>query len=361
MNKIYALILPILGITSATYSMDNNNNALADNVYQGTLITAQNIAELARAPQSVVQSFEEFNQKHPALCTVLTKFEPIHFKENHTQAAQALKDSNIANLSSHGNFIFALPNNPNLIAQVAGQRSRIFNISANLNGIGNGWNHCANKWCQNQNLDELKDADPTSYQTISRAANYLMIKQELNKMQNPRVVVSPTYVVPIDSSKNHETANDNTHIVLQEKYSPEFIQIKVDKDQPKTDANAALLSKEALLQVCKITAAVKLFDVGSNLMVNPTNGNAAIKDTEQPNDEPSKTFFHNRTHKLATDYERGSKGKTKAEHDAQMGFESLVNLSPVTTESVKEFIKDRNNFAQYSEQGYKEILALTQK
>lgn len=360
MNKIYTLILPLLGIASATWTMDNNNNALADNVYQGTLITAQNIAQLARAPQPVVQSFEEFNQKFPALCTVLTKFEPIHFKQNHTDAVQALKDSNIANLSSHGNFIFALPTNPNLIAQVAGQRNRIFNISANLNGIGNGWNHCADKWCKNQNLEELKDAEATTYQTISRAANYLMIQQEINKMQNPRVVVKPTYVLPIDSSKNHETANDNTHIILQEKYSPEFIQIKVDKDQSRTDANAQLLSKEALLQVCKITSAVKLFDIGSNLMVNPNNGNAAIKDTEQPNDEPSKTFFHNRTHKLATDYERGSKGKTKAEHDAQMGFQGLVKLSSATAEPVKEFIKDRTNFAQYSEQGYKEILALVQ-
>lgn len=359
MNKIYTFLLPILGIASVTCAMDNNNTAGADNIYQGTLITAQNIAQLAPAPQSVVQSFEEFKQQYPTLLSTLTKFEPINFKQNYNNASQALKDANITNLSAHGNFIFALPNNPNLIAQVAGQRSRIYNISANLNGIGNGWNHCFNKWCKNQNLEELKEADATTYQTISRAANYLMIKQELNKMQNPCVNVWPTYVVPVDSTKNHETANDNTHLVLQEKYSPEFIQIK-DTDQTQTTANARLLNNEALLQVCKITSAVKLFDIASNLMVNTTNGNAGIKDTEQPNDEPSLTFFHNRTHKLATDYERGSRGKTKAEHDAQMGFQGLVSLSPEISEKVKTFIKDRNNFPQYSEQGYKEILALAQ-
>lgn len=352
MNKLY-IILPALTIASATWAMDpNNNNQVtdlnADNSYHGTQITPENIAQLLQPiPQETATAFYAFTAQHPQLLPTLVKFEPANFKQNFKDAHKALMDANITNKSNNGGcFVFNLPTYPIFMVQGSLQENKVYNKSAEIVGIGNGWNHCHDNYMQDKKLDELKEVDPTTYQTVSRAAFYLMIKQELNKLSQPSIQVPSTYLIAIDG-QSHTRATDATHVVVQEAFdTAKFVPVK---------DNAHLIKKEALQQLLPIISATKLFSV-TDLHVNKETGELLVIDIEQANDEPATSFFHKRNNKIAQDYERGNKGKTKAEHDAQMGFQSLIKiLNPDQKELVKAFINDCTNFSTYSEQGYKEI------
>lgn len=220
---------------------------------------------------------------------------------------QALQDGNdtlsragLLNLSKN-NYVFVLPENPELLVKIAGPINRAINIlhgNSNAQGVEYGWE-------LDKLTNDLKQID--TYQTVSIFAGYKLIKNISDKKGVQHFVVPETFLLHIPGRVGFaDKIADENSFVVQRAFDKGYVPLK--------DNLAALsgVSNAAIQDLFVMAKEAPLWDFGAKGLINHETHKFGYTDLEQPNNMRPRQFF-------CVDQQR-------REYDALCGVKSVIQI-----------------------------------
>lgn len=179
------------------------------------------------------------------------------------------------------NYIFKIPHT-NFWVQIGGPKHRIRNIySYNTHQNSYWYTEIFRHWeFRNNFLLDALEIVPT-YQTISRFANYLLLKEAIENLTCNHIRIAPTYLVHI-AHFGYLLCDD--HYVVVQEHIPNLVRIKDAPDRIHKIGNTALTE---LFQVICNTG---YWNIRNGLYIDQDN-NLVLLDYEQRNIENPEDFF----------------------------------------------------------------------
>lgn len=284
-NILLLLILPITLLPGCTLLNWLQRTFTASpripNTYDGRAITAASIYPLMTA-QSPLSSQDQITLnewlKKPKNKNVLEQLLQFHFEtpeelsEKAKRDNKALRSAGLRN-QSRSNYVFRVPGLDYYI-KIAGPMNRAQSTLMEL-GIWPG---------QKANVEQfnqvLAGSIPT-YQTASRAAYYLALKQLINSKNLNTIGLQKTHLMHYPASA--KSSDDNYALVL-EKALPKNV-------KKLTAQNIKTIPNESLTDLVNAIIGVGLWSIKDNVFMD-TNGKLLyLVDLEQPNNSAPKDFF----------------------------------------------------------------------
>lgn len=279
MKEIYLLLLYLLLLyglfaPGAVYHIPNE--------YQGNKITPSTIYDLMHQasplPDEVRQKLHSWLQRDKTknLLRQLLKFNftsERDFVLKRQQDAQLIASNGLTN-ESRWNYVFGIPG-MNYHIKIAGPANRIQSAFMER-GIWPGQKPSS------AIAQEVLAGNIPTYQTASRAAYFLILKELLSKNKFQDVNVLPTHLIYYPGVP--EDASDNYVIVLEE---------NLPKDAQKiTKQNRNDISDNMLAQLIQVIIGSGLWSIEENLFLDKNRNKLYLVDLEQPNNSAPKDFFH---------------------------------------------------------------------
>ena len=320
------------------------------NMVRGKEITPSSLVKLCRPPAKVQQLFETWVKNNPLIIKKLVQFDKVgDWKIYLQEGREALAKAGIKNLSKH-NYVFRLPNAPQYMVQIAGPMNKVLNVI-----YANKMGH--DTWEQKRDDVEYLNSlqKPLTYQTISRAANYLKFNEavKLLKMRDKRVLVEtkPTYMVAIPGALG--PVSDQTYVVIQEAYKDDEIKlVNANLDRVKD------ISQPAIEQLLDVILHVGLWAIEDNLLITK-DGRLMVTDLEQHKLKAPRTdlaFVDLEQPNLSSPYDFYHKNMLIFNHEVVVGIEGLLRLLRQSKNTdkypiVKQWIDDNEPIFKEFESG----------
>lgn len=298
------LFVSMLLISQILHAIGEEGVANKYNTFKGKVINQDSIVHLANKyfpmpenlKQKVIEWIEEDNnmQLLEQLAAFPAALSLSNFKNTFDKST--LVQLGIKNLSKH-NYVFEIPCAQAFI-KIGGPSNRLATLIRST-GI-NPYDRERNKKLQEKGLiiDAIDQEIPT-YQTISRMAYYLLVKEAVDKLKSEHIKIPKTYLFRLPGKP--DIVSDNNYILVQE---------RVKGIQSANANNLAQLSEEAIHHLCKIAVTTGvLWGVSySNLGMKEENGKMIIylTDLEQPNNSNPLKFFHGNSAKVESNVSVGN-------------------------------------------------------
>ncbi len=284
---VMGAFLPLVAAIDAVKA-PNTVTQIVNGQQTTTKITADSLyalASYAQMPAAQKKQFEDWleSDKAQAVIKGLLAFQPtaqMHAAVARGQMQQdkkLLQANDIENLSQW-NYVFQVPG-MTWYAKISGPANRYTSSTKALIAKG------------------VKGTPIATYQTASRAANYLILKEFINKHNLNHLTAQETYLYPLVQQKGAPVSVADTNIVVLEQALPNGV-------QKLSEANAAQLSDAALRQLTQAIIGVGLWSINDNIFLKESDKGVHIvhlPDLEQPNISSPDDFF-NRGKKGAHQY-----------------------------------------------------------
>jgi hypothetical protein len=282
----------------------NNLYAAAHNVpdsYQGTAIRPGTVYDLINQasplPEQVRTGFDAWSQQDAkrALLKQLLHFRFASVNEYRAKMAQdnALITQNGLTNESKWNYVFGVPR-LGYHVKIAGPVNRIQSALME-HGIWPGQQPSPDI------LAKVLSGETPTYQTTSRAAYFLILKEFLNRAKLKHITIPETHLVYYPGVP--ENVRDD-YVLILEKDLPAGL-TKITSDLAKN------LSDEMLSELIQTIIATGLWSINDNLFLDKRE-KIYVVDLEQPNNSAAKDFFH--------------KDKTRYYGNINAGIEGLLQL-----------------------------------
>jgi len=278
---VMGAFLPLVAASDAVKAPNTITQAL-NGQKTTTEITADSLYALtsyAQMPAAQKKQFEDWleSDKAQAVIKGLLAFQPTAqmsvavVREQMQQDKKLLQANGIDNLSQW-NYVFQVPGMA-WYAKISGPANRYTSSTKALIATG------------------VKGTPIATYQTASRAANYLVLKEFINKHNLNHLTAQETYLYPLMQQKGAPVSVADTNVVVLEQALPDGVQ-KLSK------ANAAQLSDAALRQLTQAIIGVGLWSINDNIFLKESGKDVHIvhlPDLEQPNISSPDDFFNKGT------------------------------------------------------------------
>jgi hypothetical protein len=267
------------------------------NTYKGQEITAENILELApKPPLALENKVQKFLRERPRVAHILSGADyyktigssdkapySLDLSQNSPDTPiiagyfgpikNALHAAGIHNWRGQ-NFVIPLDDT---IIKASGFSNRRENINAYLRQTDPTQSY--GKSITPAQLEKFKnEVGQTTYQTISRIAYWLRIKEIKAALNLDRICVPDKYLIRIPGRPAE--VNDTNYVVGE-------AALRGAKPFDQTDL---VEDPEVILQLMQVIGYANLWDINSNNIL-ALNGQACIVDTEQPNVAVPTNFF----------------------------------------------------------------------
>ncbi len=314
MKKIYLILLYTCLAHGAAHHIPNT--------YQGKQITPATIYDLTQQaspmPAQARQKLDNWLQKD-ATKTLLAQLLRFKFADGNQFRAKGQQDKQL--IASNGltnesawNYVFGVPG-MNYHIKIAGPINRIQSALMER-GIWPG------QPVPNNIAQEILAGSIPTYQTASRAAYFLILKEFLDKNKLQRVDVLPTHLVYYPGVP--EDVSDNYAVILESDLSKDAQKI--------TRENRSDISDDMLTQLVQAVIATGLWNIEGNIFLDKKTDKLYIMDLEQPNNSAPKDFFHKDASRYYGNINAGLEGVLNifAGDDAKLQLiRGLVESNPI--------------------------------
>lgn len=274
MKKLYLLLMYTFLVHGADHQIPNS--------YQGKPITSGTIYDLTQQasplPEQSRQKLNNWFQKDgtEALLRQLLRFNfanGAEFRLKGQQDKQLIANNGLTNESAW-NYVFGVPD-MNYHVKIAGPVNRIQSALMER-GIWPG------QPVPGDIAQEVLQGKIPTYQTASRAAYFLILKEFLDKNKLQLVDVLPTHLVYYPGVP--EDVSDNYAVILESDLSKNAQKI--------TASNRNDISDDMLAQLIQTIIGAGLWSIEGNIFLDKNTNKLYVVDLEQPNNSAPKDFFH---------------------------------------------------------------------
>lgn len=301
--------------------------------YNGQQLTPENLYEFTpKANEEITASLKESFQNNPKLTALLNN--PKTWSQAHLRQRLLLNYlRHNFNGQSDSSYVFTLAQDSNVVVKISGHVHRLVNLLRDRLGEQEGFYGLLKGNLSEEDVDKI-DANAPTYQTASRVAYYLLIKQflanhpEIQDLNTPEI-----YLVTLDGTNN---VADTNAVVLQTKLG-DIIYLEEYLKENK-------LSEETVIHLAQLISECGLWNIQNNLFVHE-NKVVVLVDTQQPNKAcPSAAFFRpTNKNQFNDDYE----------WNTMTGLIQLFELLKTTGQEdlLREFVKNNeklHSFVRYA-------------
>lgn len=265
----------------------------APHTYHGTAICKEKLHEvlLSLPPdkEAVVQQWKERNK------LFLKQLMHIYYpnsacNRDHVLAKETLREYGVENLGRN-NYVFILPDDPQLVVQIAGKIHRQCSIRASYYGKG----------AQEASAQELDALDKVqTYLTVSRYTHGLLLQELLEEIGDTYLYFPRTYLVPLYEGVQQYLLTDDTAFVVQEKYTG-------NPQRLATHPHLMLhMETPALHTVALAIQRAGLWNIQNQLMINE-NDQFVLANVQQEDSARPQWFFHKKNKEYEMNITEGFK------------------------------------------------------
>ncbi len=344
-NKI-ALLL-VATATFAVNAMEKKATSLVSLTHEDRVsrITPQTIigmlAPLSSEQDRIVRSWTHENAWILAQLVEISSFNdfPAIYKAN-TEQLEAIGVKNLGT----SNYDFQIPGSA-VIAKVSGMATRRQNIIAGqdqmtesnnlINAYSTSLEGAAReaafeniKRFRTQRFAEYQRNPVKTYQGISRAAYYILLKETQEQENLNDIYVPQTNIVAFTGKEDESHVSDESHFVVEE---------YLEDLQKMTPEVLRDLSPKTIVQILKAINGASLWSIGGNLGVRADEKTVVLHDLEQPDCMSPQNFV--------------LKNKERAQIDAAIGIREVLDLihnNENQLDAAREFITNDEEIILYS-------------
>lgn len=298
----------------------------APRVHQGLTIGQDTILQLLKqVPETVEKATSEWFKKNPEIANAALGYEPFIRTNLTLSNGKTVIDKTNELLTQQGtpnkspfNYVFQHPTLKGYVIKIAGHANRKYNISHQLQwdektqGWTKGYNY--QKALTQEDYDRLaKELDakhfdhmtqtsgqqilittaPKTYQHVSRAAHYLLLREAIEQGKLTHITAPQMWLVHIPGRSTE--VSDRNYVIVEE-------ELKGLKDIDSLSSTEAAELEEAI-------RATGLFNINKENCKRTAEGKIVILDFEQPNNSIPTQFFH--------------LNKTRYENNVRAGLQSF--------------------------------------
>lgn len=311
---------------------------------QGVSILPTSLMQLVpRIPRSLSRELNNWLAKPQTMEMLdrLATFSSLEqWQDDYRKGKEALADAGYSNLSSNGYAAHIA--GTDYIFKIAGPKDRLISMLATKGTVLNSAQQEDDRLVQIA-ADRLSEPSPT-YQTASRMAYYLLLRERSRKKRYRHVHLPESYLINIPGKiQNVEDGN----VMFIQKVVPRAVNLVDYPDR------ASIVSLSALAELYDAVVATGLWNIGKSILVCDNEKvhiicNVDLVGLIEPKNSSAKDFFH--------------RSKEKFDENVYLGLHSLLNLFKNDTKRIayiKHRIKDDNRLR--SSTLYRQLMRLVKE